>query len=129
MKIIFILIILLILSFILFNIFIYIFNKKISKLEKSIIRLFNERNNLIPSLYEITKKYITKHDDVFFEILKLRKNNLSNEEIFLKRINEEVVIHHEINFIFKVANKHPKIQKDHKFLLVRDLFLENSNKI
>jgi hypothetical protein len=38
-------------------------------------------------------------------------------------------MHHEINFIFKVANKHPKIQKDSKFLLIRDLFLENSDKI
>jgi hypothetical protein len=126
----YIIITLLVLIFSLFNIFIYIFNKKILKLEKNILSLFEERNNLIPSLFEITKKYITKHDDVFFEILKLRKNNLSHsEEDFLKRINEEVVIHHEINFIFKVANKHPKIQKDNKFLLVRDLFLENSNKI
>jgi NDP-sugar pyrophosphorylase family protein len=130
MKIFYIFILSLILIFSFINIFIYIFNKKIIGLEKSIISLFEERSNLIPSLYEVTKKYLTKHDEVFFEILKLRKNNLSNyNKGFLERINEEVIVHHEISFIFKVANKHQKIQKDYKFLLIRDLFLENSNKI
>jgi hypothetical protein len=113
-----------------FNIFIYLLDKKIKKLEKIILKLFEDRSNLIPSLYEVTKKYLSKHDEVFSEILKLRKKYLSkSDESFQKQVNDEIYIHHELNFIFKVANKHQKIQKDSKFLLVRDLFLENSFEI
>lgn len=113
-----------------FNVFIYIFYIKINKLEKEIINLFNKRSNYIPSLFEVTKWYLERHDDVFYEILKYRKTNLvSYNWDFLKKVNQEVFIHHEINFIFKVVNKHPKLQKNGKFLLIRDMFLENSNEL
>lgn len=118
---------LLIIILISYNIFLYLLNKKITKLEKIILKLFDDRKNLVPSLYEVTKKYLSKHDEVFSEILKLRKKSLTKDkETFQKQVNDEIYIHHELNFIFKVANKHQKIQKDSKFLLVRDLFLENS---
>lgn len=111
----------------LFNYFLVFFDKKVKILEAQIILLFEKRTNLVPSLYEITKAYLSKHQEVFQEILHLRKIEFSNyNESFLERIQNETLIHHELNFIFKVANKHQKIQKDEKFLLVRDLFLENS---
>lgn len=112
---------------ILYNWFLIYFDKKVKILEAQIILLFEKRTNLVPSLYEITKPYLSKHQEVFQEILHLRKIEFSNyNESFLQRIQTETLIHHELNFIFKVANKHQKIQKDEKFLLVRDLFLENS---
>lgn len=115
---------------IIFNLFLISFDKKLKRLEKQIILLFEKRTHLVPSLYEITKKYLTKHEEVFSEIIHLRKIEFSNyNESFLQRIQNETLIHHELNFIFKVAIKHPKIQKDEKFLLIRDLFLDNSYEI
>lgn len=115
---------------IIFNAFLVLFDKKLKILEKQIILLFEKRTNLVPSLYDITKQYLNKHDEVFLEILKLRKIEFNNyNEDFTTRINNETLIHHELNFIFKVSNKHVKIQKDEKFLLIRDLFLENSFEI
>lgn len=116
--------------FIIFNLLLLSFDKKIQRLEKQIILLFEKRTHLVPSLYEVTKKYLNKHQEVFQEITYLRKIEFSNyNESFLQRIQTETLIHHELNFIFKVANQHPKIQKDEKFLLIRDLFLDNSYEI
>lgn len=115
---------------VLFNIFLILFDKKLKKLENQIILLFERRTNLVPSLYEITKDYLSKHNEVFYQILNLRKIEFSNyEDSFIERINNEVQIHHELNFIFKVIAKHPKIQKEWKYLLIKDLFLENSLEI
>lgn len=86
------------------------------------------RTDLVPSLFEITKNYINKHDEIFENILKLRKLQFfSGVESFIEKIQNEALIHTELNFIFKVSNKHPKIQRNEKFLLVRDLFLDQSN--
>lgn len=115
---------------VLFNFFLLTFDKKLKVLENQIILLFEKRTNLVPSLYEITKEYLSKHDEVFQEILKLRNIEFANyEEDFTHRIQNEIKIHHELNFIFKVIQKHPKIQRNGKYLLVKDLFLENSAEI
>jgi hypothetical protein len=39
------------------------------------------------------------------------------------------LIHNELNFIFRVCNKHPKINKDPKFLLVKDNIIEKSEEL
>lgn len=112
------------------NLFIIIFDNKIIELENKIIKLFEKRTNLLPSLYDITKIYITKHDEVFNEILNLRKVEFSNYmEKFDIRLKNEIQIHHELNFIFKVISKNPKILNEWKYLLIKDLFLENSEEI
>lgn len=113
-----------------YNIFLSHLNKKVLKLEKIIILHLEKRSHLIPALYEITLPYLSKHQEVFEEILYLRKQEFFNsKESFLAKVWIEKLIHHELNFIFQVANKHPKIQKDEKFLLIRDLFLDNSLEI
>jgi len=113
-----------------YNIYIYVIDNKIKRFEKKILKLFYKRTNLVPILYEITKNHINKHNEVFSQILHLRKVEffIYNDD-FLSIINNEILIHHELNFIFKIANKHPKIYKDWNFLLVKDLFLENSSNI
>ena len=122
--------IIILIGVILFNYFLVVFDNKIKLLENQIILLFEKRTNLVPSLYEITKEFLSKHDEVFEQILNLRKVEFSNyEETFTQRIQNEIQIHHELNFIFKVINKHPKIQKEWKYLLIKDLFLENSSEI
>jgi hypothetical protein len=61
----------------------------------------------------LTKDFLSKHSEVFFQILYLRKIEFSNyEETFLERIHNEIQIHHELNFIFRVISKHPQIQKE-----------------
>lgn len=115
---------------IVYLIFIYTFNKKLNKLRKNIINLLYKRTDLVPILYEITKTYIERHDEVFKEILKLRKNEFFIQDAeFFEIIHNELAIHHELNFIFKILWKNPKILKNYKFLYIRDLFLENSKEI
>lgn len=113
-----------------FILYIWLLNKKINILEEKIILELEKRTNLIPTLFEITKDYISKHEEVFSEIMNLRKKEFSwyNSD-FLEKINLEILIHHELNFVFKVVLKNPKIEKNSIFLIVRDLFVENSSHI
>lgn len=110
---------------------VYRINNRLKKYEYKIVQLFNKRTNLIPSLFDVTKKYITKHNDVFFQIMKFRKQNFSNyeENDFLQIIKNELDIHNELNFIFRLTNSNPKIQLNGKFLLIRDLFIDYSSSI
>lgn len=124
------LIILFLVLIILYNIFLILLNQKIKLLEKQISNSFFIRTNLVPSLFDLSKKYINKHKEVFSEIIKLRKQEFfSYNNSFLEIIFLETAIHHELNFIFKVLNQNKKIQKDEKFLLIKDLFLQNSDEI
>jgi len=113
----------------LFYFFIYLLKIKIELLESKIIQLFNERNNWIPSLYETTKTSFVKHDEIFKKILQLKKYHFS-ENNWEKNLNEIIwtqgLIHNEINFIFKVSNKHQKLMKNWNFLYMRDIFLNKS---
>jgi hypothetical protein len=109
-------------SFFLFIIRLFVIQNKLNKLEIHIRKAFNERTNIIPAIFDVTKNSFSKHDDVFKEILKYRKeemynyyyseNYFSNDDTdFAKLIHMEELIHHELNFIFKVANKHQKLNK------------------
>jgi len=118
---------------------IYLINKSINKQELEITRYFNARTNLIPAIFEVTQNTFSKHDEIFKEILNYRKkelykfyvkeytDNLENE--FIKLIHIEELIHHELNFIFKVANKHPKLSKKWNFIYLRDLLIQKSYKL
>jgi len=107
--------------------FLFYFKQKLDRLERLIVHLFYHRTNLVPALFEETLPYISKHEEVFDEIIRLRKHEFSLiNSSFVEIIENEKLIHHELNFIFKIANKHPKLEKNGKFLLIRDLFLENS---
>jgi hypothetical protein len=76
---------------------------------------------MIPAIFDITKNYFTKHDEIFKNILKYRKqelykyylleDNIDQDSEFNKLIYLEELIHNEYNFIFRIANKHPKLQK------------------
>jgi len=122
-----IVIIILIIFLFCFFLFTYLLKNKIERLEKIIILELEKRTNLIPTLYEISKKYIQNYEEVFNEILILRKKefNSYNEE-FISKIFLETFIHKELNFIFKIILKNPKIEKNSVFLILRDLFTQNS---
>ena len=112
-------------------VFLYL-SEKISLFEKNIIRNFSSRTDLICQLYEVSKYSLWRHQEIFAEVLNLRKQEFSliwisqNLEGFLQI---EEAIHHEINFIFQVCNKSPELWKNKRFLYVREVMLEKSNTI
>lgn len=116
----------------LFLLFLYFFNRKLNLLENKILENFWKRTNLIPALFEVTRDILVRHDDVFLQSLILRKEEFSKiweaEELY-KFIDLEVRIHKELNFIYKVCNKHPKLLKDSKFVYLRELLIDSSSEI
>lgn len=121
-----------IILFILFICFLILLKNKIQKLENKILMKFKEKNNEITSIYECTKPYLNKHKEIFNEILIYKKKDFS-ENIFYSNLLEKTktykLIHNELNFIFRVCNKHPKINKDPKFLLIKDKIIDKSKDI
>lgn len=118
--------------FSLFYVYIYLLKLKIELLEYKIIWLFNKRNNWIPSLFETTKSSFVKHDEIFEKILQLKKYHFSEtnwNKSLSDIIGTQELIHKEINFIFKVSNKHPKLLKSGNFLYMRDIFLNKSSEL
>lgn len=106
--------------------------QSIKRFEKKMIRLFSSRTDSICQLYEITKEDIMRHEDIYADILDLRKKEFSllgiteSLETFLP-LQES--IHHEINFIFQVCNKNIKLLKNKHFLYVRETMIEKSARI
>jgi len=105
----------LIVIYFIFIIFIYLLKIKITIFERQIIQIFKEKNNQIPSIYEITKEYLNKHDEIFIEAISLKKKDFLENGFYTKLIeksNTYKKIHNELNFIFKVCNKNPKLNKN-----------------
>lgn len=123
---------LLILIFIWFIFFLILLKNKIIKLSWEINTHFIEKTNLIPAIYDTTSLFLNKHNEIFAEILKLKKQDFSqnsNNMWLMEKMNTYEKIHNEMNFIFKVANKHPKIQKYTPFLYIRDVIMDKSQLI
>ena len=116
-------------GFITLLVFIFLLGKKIQLLEKKISFLFQQRIDYIPGLYEISKAHLQKQDEIFKEILTLRKQSFWNHvlwEEFLENISVQTSIHNELNFIFKVCNAHKKLTKKWNFIYLQDLVIEKS---
>ena len=125
-------ILIMIIMYILFIVFLYLLKIKIEKFEKQIIQNFKEKNNQISSIFEVTKKFVNKHDKVFNESISLKKKDFSENSYNLKLIeksNTYKKIHYELNFIFKVCNKNPKLNKNWKYLYIRDIIIDKSFEI
>ena len=119
-------------SLVIFNIFLYYFWYKINLLESRIIWLFEKRLWIVPSLFEISKDYIIKHPNVFRDImwlLRVETTIYDNETEFYEMIYVQSHIHHELDFIFKIINKHNRLLNDFKFIYLRDITIENSFQI
>lgn len=58
-------------------IFLYFFHLKLKNLERKILLLFLSRTHSIPALYEVSTDFLSKHDEVFIEALKLKKREFS----------------------------------------------------
>lgn len=76
----------------------YIFSQKIYFFEQRLIGIFASRTDIIPGLYEISKSGLTRHSEIFSQVLTLRKKEFSLREIsqaFEGFIEIEQHIHHE----------------------------------
>lgn len=116
-----------IILFLMFFLFLYFFDKKIHKLETKIETIFQSKNNLIPALFEITKNDLVKHDEIFHELLILKKLNFS-EHNFYENIHQTIHtqqrIHREMDFIFRVCHKHQKLIKNYRFYYIKELLFQ-----
>jgi len=122
----------LIIMYLLFIIYIYLLRIKIDKFEKKIIYIFKEKNNQIPSIYEVTKSYLNKHDEIFNELLSYKKIDISENNFYsnlVEKANTYKNIHNEYDFIFKICNKHPKLEKNYKYLYIKDVIIEKSTEL
>ena len=114
---------------ILYSIFLLFLSKKIDKFENKIIYLFFSRSNNIPALFQVTKKYLVRHNQVFKNSIDLRKQEFSqidNKSDFLIILQTETLIHKELNFILKLAKQHHDITQDNKFLYIREIIINKS---
>jgi hypothetical protein len=120
------------LIFILFLIFILILKNKIGLLENQIDEIFQSKNNLIPALFEVTKRDLIKHDHIFHELIKLKKIDFS-EQSFYSNIHQTICtqqkIHKELDFIFRASHKHKKLIKDYKFYYIKELLFHRVSKL
>ena len=111
-------------------VFFYFFSHKIREREIEIISLFRSRSDIIPAIYESSKFHITQHNEIFQEILTLRKKEFSLMTVshsIESFIELQWKMHHEINFIFQVCNKNPQLIKSGDFLYTRDIMMQKSN--
>jgi len=114
------------------NIYLYKYNKNIFVLEKKLSNKFDSKFGLVPSFFEISKKLINKHSDVFFEILKIYKLDSTIYDMdmsFQKRYYIISFLNHELDFLFKIFKKHPKIINDYKFKYLKNIYIDNNIEI
>lgn len=119
-------------SLILIYFFILNLEKIINQVEKNIQFLLQRRTDLIPPIYEISKDYIVKHNQVFEEIIKLRKLQFSLNDYdvsFIEFIKNEMEINHEIKFIYGICNKNKKLIHNSKFNYIKNLIIQRNNEI
>lgn len=113
-------------------IFFIVLEQKIQIFEEKLISVFVSRNDVFPSLYELCKWNIIRHEEIFREVVELRKKEFimvwvsTSLEAFLEL---ESKLHHEMNFIFQICNKNPEILGNKNFLYVRDIVIDKSHEI
>lgn len=118
--------------FIIYFLFLYLFHVKLIQLWDKIDVLFHKKSQIIPALYEITQPYIIKPEEIFAEILRLRLEIFSKRKLlqhFYDTIGLQQKIHKELDFIFRVASKHPKLIKDYKFYYIKETIFDLSQEL
>ncbi len=115
-----------------YNIFLYLFRSKINNLERNINNLFQKRISLLPCLHEVSKDYVVRHSDVFSSTLEtIRENSISSDydKNFDENIHKQSIIHNNIDFLFRIFNKHYKLINNYKFIYVKDQIINSSFEI
>lgn len=119
-------------TIILYNVFIFLLNKKIKLLEIKIIDLFKRRNNQVTTIYWLSKNHLVKKDEIFKTFFELKRKDFSENYYKLSledKIDIYKKIHNEINFIFNVCEKHKKISINPNYVYIKESILEKSHEI
>jgi hypothetical protein len=117
---------------IIFYIIIINIDIKIKEIEHWIQKVLKNRADLIPGLFEISKKYLVKHNNIFDEVLKLRKVQFSLNDYnvsFIEFIKNEMAINHEIRFIYWICAKNKKLSSLWEFNYIKNLIIERNKLI
>lgn len=104
----------------------------IESIEYKLQKLLRNRTDLIPSLYEISKEHLVKHNNIFEEIIKLRKVQFSLNEYdvsFLEFIKNEMAINHEIRFLYWICIKNKQLNSLKKFNYIKNLIINRNKSI
>ncbi len=112
--------------------FLFLFNLKLLKLGKKIDVLFHKKSQIIPALFEVSKEHIVKPEEIFSQILHLRLEIFSNRWLnknFYDTIGLQQKIHKELDFIFRVCSKHPKLIKNYKFYYIKEVIFSLSEEL
>ena len=102
--------------------------RQINTLEDKIKNIFLERTWIVPALFEVSRSQLNQHETIFHEILQLRKLEFaqSEKDSIYKMLPTKKLIHYEINFIFQLCNKHPRLIRKAKFIYLRNVIIEKS---
>ncbi len=108
-------------------VFFLFYEYHISQQEKHILSLFRTQSNIIPSLYELSKWTLNKHQEIFESLIALRKQefhmqSLSHDLRYLGSLEKK--ISHEIQFVFTACDNHPQLIKKKQFLYMRDIMIQ-----
>lgn len=106
--------------------------EKMKEKQKKLIGLFSARSDMFPALFEVSLPYLTRHKEIFDQALSLRKQEFSlksTSQLIESFIDVEQKIHHEINFIFQLCNKHPQMLREKRFLYLRETIISKSSYI
>ncbi len=111
-------------------VFLSIIHNKIQRFETRVIQMFTKRTDMFPALFEVSRDTLQRHEEIFQEALDLRKREFALIETtknFKNIVDIEKYIHHEINFIFQVCNKHHLLEQNKNFLYLRDCIVTKSH--
>jgi hypothetical protein len=115
-----------------FNLFVYLLWKKVIKLEKVIIGLHKSKNSQIVWVYQVAKDDLVKWNEIFKEFFELKRRDFW-EEGFYTRLGDKLLIykkiHNEINFIFKICEKHKNIQISPIYIYFKNLIYKKDKEI
>ncbi len=115
----------------LFYIYILVLDRKLTKLENKIKDDFKKRLDFIPILYDMTSWRIKMHKKMFEKILEHRNLWIFNynEMNFEHIVTNEVAVHKELIFLFKVISKLDSLKDKQDYIYVENFFNDNSEKI
>jgi hypothetical protein len=115
-----------------FYIIILKLKESIEQIEDNLQKLLKNRADLIPAIYEISKNFLVKHNNIFEEVIKLRKVQFSLNDYnvsFLEFIKNEMAINHEIRFIYSICTKNKKLNSLKKFNYIKNLIIDRNKSI
>lgn len=122
----FVIILLAILSvyIIVFTIFFFILDSKVTKVEKEIIANFLLKVSKIPGLIEVMRPFVAD-EAIFANLTKLHSAAMIHEyETIYVLLEHNARIYEEFTFLMKLAVQIPTLQKNAEFLYIRDFIMK-----